>query len=120
MGKAFTKFRGGWVTPEGELIDSGFGEHDLSAREIIQGRYPVMYDRLRGYDYKQEISRRDFLVNKNWVLLTGNPYPAMGITRHIFIVCKTAELVTPQQHELIEKMKNDEVRFSGFVTVDDT
>jgi hypothetical protein len=115
----YKTFKGGWVTPEGELIPSSFGAHDASARDIIREKYPVLYDRCRSFEYKAEKTRKDFLVSKNWILLTGNPYPAMGFTDHIFIVCKKQERVTPQQHTLIKELQESGIRFSGFVEVED-
>ena len=109
----YKDFDGGWITPGGELIPSDFGAHDISAQRIIEEKYPVMYERLRDFDYKTETARRQFLVNKGWLLLTGNPQPGMGVPDGYFVVCKQWEKVTPQQHVLLKKLEKEEIKFRG-------
>ena len=111
-------FKGGWVTPDGELIPSGFAEHDASARNIIKERFPVLYDRdYRGFSKEREDARKDFLCKKGWILITGNPHPAMGFSEHLFVVCNKREKINPKQNQLIEDLINNGIRMSGTVEV---
>lgn len=121
VGFCAKKFNGGWISPEGEFFSSDFGSHNLDAEEIIEKKFPIIYERLKD-KWRNENKKflylsdycKDKLVEKGWVDLTGNPLPLMGFTEHIWAVCISENKVTPQQHDLIKKFIKQGMRFAGF------